>query len=113
MRTAEPRSATAQRRDVDPARWPDVVTPPEASRTRTAVTRAVLSRTLRRLPLRVRFADGGRLGTGGPVIEIHDPEAFHRRIGTQGLVGFGESYMAGEWDAPDLVAALTVLADHA
>ncbi|NEB77001.1 class I SAM-dependent methyltransferase, partial [Streptomyces sp. SID14478] len=36
-----------------------------------------------------------------------------RRIGRQGLVGFGESYMAGEWDAPDLVAALTVLAAHA
>ncbi|MER7680156.1 cyclopropane-fatty-acyl-phospholipid synthase family protein [Streptomyces sp. NPDC096934] len=113
MRTAEPRSATAQRRDVDPARWPDVVTPPEASRARTAVTRAVLARALRRLPLQARFADGGRLGTGGPVIEIHDPDAFHRRIGTGGLVGFGESYMAGEWDAPDLVAALTVLADHA
>jgi cyclopropane-fatty-acyl-phospholipid synthase len=63
--------------------------------------------------LQARFADGTRLGKGGPALEIHDPDAFHRRIGTHGLIGFGESYMAGEWDAPDLVAALTVLAGNA
>ncbi|MEB8336872.1 class I SAM-dependent methyltransferase [Streptomyces endophyticus] len=98
---------------VDPIRWPDVAAPPPASPPRTAVAAAVVRRALRQLPLRVRFADGTELGKGGPVLHIHRPEAFHRRIGKQGLVGFGESYMAGEWDAPDLVAALTVLASHA
>ncbi|MGW2997723.1 class I SAM-dependent methyltransferase, partial [Streptomyces sp. NPDC001193] len=29
-----------------------------------------------------------------------------------GLIGFGESYMAGEWDSDDLVGVLTVLASH-
>ncbi|MFE7857097.1 class I SAM-dependent methyltransferase [Streptomyces sp. NPDC057403] len=112
MRTAErptvPHGPTA----VDPARWPDVAAVPAASRARSAVTAAVVRRALRELPLRVRLAGGETLGKGGPLLEIRDPAAFHARIGTGGLVGFGESYMAGEWDAPDLVAALTVLAAH-
>jgi cyclopropane-fatty-acyl-phospholipid synthase len=113
MRTAESCPVAAPRQDTDPVGPPDVLTPPPSSWARTAVTRAVLRRALERLPLQARFADGTRLGAGGPVIEIHDPAAFHRRIGAQGLIGFGESYMAGEWDAPDLVAALTVLAGNA
>ncbi|MFJ6838447.1 class I SAM-dependent methyltransferase [Streptomyces sp. NPDC091209] len=113
MRTAESCPVEAPRQDTDPLRWPDVVTRPESSRARTAVTRTLLRRALERLPVQARFADGTRVGLGGPAIEIHDPSAFHRRIGAQGLVGFGESYMAGEWDAPDLVAALTVLAGNA
>ncbi|MFE1288477.1 class I SAM-dependent methyltransferase [Streptomyces sp. NPDC058751] len=92
---------------------PDAVPRPPSSRARTAVTRAVVRRALERLPLRARFADGTSAGLGGPVVEIHDPAAFHGRIGAQGLIGFGESYMAGEWDAPDLTAALTVFAGNA
>ena len=30
--------------------------------------------------------------------------------GASGLIGFGESYMAGDWDAPDLAGVLTVFA---
>ncbi|MFJ3640685.1 class I SAM-dependent methyltransferase [Streptomyces sp. NPDC090108] len=139
MRTAETRSATRRRAvhptaasipsptappeaaaattprpaAVDPDRWPDVAAPARSSAARTAVTAALLRRALRRLPLDVRFADGAPAGLGGPVLEIHDPKAFHARVGRHGLIGFGESYMAGEWDAPDLVAALTVLAGNA
>ncbi|MFJ8991901.1 class I SAM-dependent methyltransferase [Streptomyces sp. NPDC102279] len=113
MRTAESCPVETPRQDTDPVGRPDVMTRPDASRARTAVTRAVLRRALERLPLQARFADGTRVGLGGPVIDIHDPAAFHARIGTTGLIGFGESYMAGEWDAPDLVAALTVLAGNA
>lgn len=98
---------------VNADRWPDVAAVPRASWPVRAATRSVLERALRRLPLRVRFADGAALGLGGPLIEVHDPEAFHARIGTRGLIGFGESYMAGEWDALDLVGTLTVLAAHA
>ncbi|MFF0183772.1 class I SAM-dependent methyltransferase [Streptomyces sp. NPDC005244] len=113
MRTAESCPVETPRQDTDPDSRPDVLTRPDASRARTAVTRAVLRRALERLPLQARFADGTRVGLGGPVMDIHDPAAFHARIGTTGLIGFGESYMAGEWDAPDLVAALTVLAGNA
>ncbi|MFF4784056.1 class I SAM-dependent methyltransferase [Streptomyces griseorubiginosus] len=97
----------------DAARWPDIVAVPRPSRPRDTVTAALVRRALRGLPLRARLAGSGDVGLGGPVLQVHDPAAFHARIGTGGLVGFGESYMAGEWDAPDLVAALTVLAAHA
>ncbi|MEU1520094.1 class I SAM-dependent methyltransferase [Streptomyces sp. NPDC005811] len=114
MRTAEPRTTPENRAPAaDPGRWPAVAAVPSASRARAAVTEALVRRALRGLPLRARFAGGAALGRGGPLLEVHDPRAFHARIGTDGLVGFGESYMAGEWDAPDLVAALTVLAGHA
>ncbi|OIK26398.1 cyclopropane-fatty-acyl-phospholipid synthase [Streptomyces malaysiense] len=98
---------------VDPVRWPDVAVVPPASWARRTATETVVGRALRGLPVRARFAGGDTLGLGGPLLEVRDPAAFHARIGAGGLVGFGESYMAGEWDAPDPVAVLTVLAEHA
>ncbi|MFG2122563.1 class I SAM-dependent methyltransferase [Streptomyces sp. NPDC048710] len=98
---------------VDPARWPDVAAPPRAAWPRTAAAGALVRRALGRLPLWVRYAGDEPVGRGGPVLDVLDPRAFHARIGSRGLIGFGESYMAGEWDAPDPVAALTVLASHA
>jgi len=46
-------------------------------------------------------------------MEIRRPREFFRRIGASGLIGFGESYMAREWDSNDLTALLTVFAAHA
>ncbi|MFJ4860880.1 class I SAM-dependent methyltransferase [Streptomyces sp. NPDC088748] len=104
---------------VDPARWPDVARPPRASALRTAVAERILGRAFARLPLRVRHGNGERPVPGVPrqagalpTLVLHDAEAFHRRIAADGLIGFGESYMAGEWDSDDLVGALTVLAVH-
>ncbi|MFI5977315.1 class I SAM-dependent methyltransferase [Streptomyces sp. NPDC051452] len=111
--TARHRPGSQRTAPVDADRWPDVAAVPRASWPVRAVTASVLERALRRLPLRVRFAEGATLGLGGPLIEVHDAKAFFDRIGTCGLIGFGESYMAGEWDAPDPVGALTVLAAHA
>ncbi len=41
---------------------------------------------------------------------VHDPDEFFARIGTDGLIGFGEAYLTGAWDADDLGGFLTVLA---
>ena len=41
------------------------------------------------------------------------PGAFFRRFGASGLIGFGESYLAGDWDCADLTGLLTVFAAHA
>ena len=41
---------------------------------------------------------------------LHRPREFFRRIGASGLIGFGESYMAGDWDSADLPGLLTVFA---
>ncbi|MFD9571301.1 class I SAM-dependent methyltransferase [Streptomyces sp. NPDC059982] len=85
---------------------------PPISRTRAAVGRLIIRRALDRLPLQVRMGPDGVLGRGGPSMAVHDPAAFERRIAAEGLIGFGESYVAGEWDARDPVAVLTVLAGH-
>ncbi|MEY9875257.1 cyclopropane-fatty-acyl-phospholipid synthase [Streptacidiphilus sp. MAP12-33] len=96
---------------LDPQRWADVVRVPASSPLRTAIARAVIHRALSRLPLRVTFGERV-LGRGGPLLEVHDPEAFTARLARDGLIGFGESYQAGEWDAPDLPGALTVMAEQ-
>jgi cyclopropane-fatty-acyl-phospholipid synthase len=41
---------------------------------------------------------------------IHHPEEFFARIGRHQLIGFGEAYLTGAWDAEDLGGFLTVLA---
>ncbi|MEZ0111051.1 cyclopropane-fatty-acyl-phospholipid synthase [Catenulispora sp. EB89] len=69
-----------------------------------------------KLPLLVRYPDGRTEGAGHhrsratPVMVLHDPRSFFRRLGASRLIGFGESYQAGEWDSPELAELLTVFA---
>ncbi|CCA53682.1 SAM-dependent methyltransferase [Streptomyces venezuelae] len=98
-----------RRADVDAGRWPDVARPPSAAPARTAIARHFVGRALDRLAL-TGPATGARPSAAGPRLTLHDPDAFHRRIGRHGLIGFGESYMAGEWDSDDLAGVLTALA---
>jgi cyclopropane-fatty-acyl-phospholipid synthase len=44
---------------------------------------------------------------------VRDPGAFFARLGRGGKIGFGESYMAKEWDAEHLVEVLEALARQA
>ncbi|QMU69534.1 class I SAM-dependent methyltransferase [Streptacidiphilus sp. P02-A3a] len=93
-------------------RWPDLVTVPRAP-VRGLGVRLLLTRAARRLGVRVELPDGSVLAPapeGAPVLRLRDPDAFLQRVATGGLIGFGESYQAQEWDSPDLVAVLTVLA---
>ncbi|MEU0135889.1 cyclopropane-fatty-acyl-phospholipid synthase family protein [Streptomyces sp. NPDC006296] len=110
---AQARTGTPFLGGADPRRWPDVAAQPRASAVRTAVAERLVRHALARLPLRARLAGRDSIGLGGPLMEIRRPDAFFRRIGASGLIGFGESYMAGEWDSPDLVGVLTVLAGNA
>ena len=41
---------------------------------------------------------------------VSRPDEFFARIGSDGLIGFGEAYLTGAWDADDLGGFLTVLA---
>ena len=97
---------------IDHTTWPDIAVasgPPA----RAAIARVLFTRAAARLPLRVRFPDGRLLGAGSldsPVMNLRRPEEFFRRLGAGGLVGFGEAYMAGDWDAADLTGLLTVFA---
>lgn len=73
----------------------------------------LLRRAAARLPVRVTYPDGTVVGAADPTLPtmaIHNPDAFARRVGRHGLIGFGESYMAGEWSADDLVGLLAEFA---
>jgi len=99
---------------VDPRRWPDVAAVPGGA-VRAAAARALFTRAAGRLPLRVATPGGVTFGAGGeqaPVLTLHRPARFYRRVGAAGLIGFGESYMAGDWDCADLTGLLTVFAQH-
>jgi len=65
--------------------------------------------------LRIRLGDhchemhGSEAGPSGE-IRLHRPFQFARRIATRGHLGLGESYLAGDWDSPDLTALIHTLA---
>jgi cyclopropane-fatty-acyl-phospholipid synthase len=98
---------------IDPSRWPDLAAVPEAAG-RARLARRIFARMVARLPLRVLGPSGRRLGGGGgertPAMTLHRPAEFFARIGAHGLIGFGESYQTGAWDAEDLTALLSVFA---
>ena len=62
------------------------------------------------LPRRHRPRQGAAPGHTYPVMTLNRPEAFAARLGDGGLIGLGESYMAGDWDADDLTAVMEVFA---
>ena len=99
---------------IDADRWPDVAVA-AGSPVRAAVARALFTTAVAQLPLRVRLPDGRLFGAGAPaapVMVLHQPREFFRRLGASGLIGFGESYLAGDWDCADLTGLLTVFAAH-
>ncbi len=97
---------------IDRQLWPDIDVVPDRPM-RALVARRLVRRALKTLPLRVTTADGREFGAGGPsdpALHLVRPDAFYQRLGAGGLIGFGESFMAGDWIADDVVGVLTVLA---
>lgn len=97
---------------IDPTRWPDVAHPPRGpvAVLSGAVADQLLRRAAATLPVRLALPDGTLIGAADPTLPtmvVEQPEALARRIGCHGLIGFGESYMAGEWHSTDLVGLLT------
>jgi cyclopropane-fatty-acyl-phospholipid synthase len=104
----------AETRLIDPGQWPDVAAV-RGSAARGEVARVLFRAAVSRLPVRVQLPGGRRLGGGGdsaPLMTVHNPGAFFTRLGSGGLIGFGESYLAGEWDCSDLTGLMTVFARH-
>ena len=103
------------RTPISPQRWPDVARVPSGPL--SIVAAPIADRLLRnaaaRLPLRMVYPDGTVIGAADPTLPtmvIHHPDRLARRIGRYGLIGFGESYMAGEWSSDDLAGVLTEFA---
>jgi cyclopropane-fatty-acyl-phospholipid synthase len=78
----------------------------------TAVARMLFHRVVPSLAVRVELPDGRIVGGGGPdapLMRVRRDD-FFRRLGRHGLIGFGEAFMAGDWDADDPAAVLTPFA---
>jgi cyclopropane-fatty-acyl-phospholipid synthase len=78
-----------------------------------AIADRLFRRAVARLPLRVGYPDGTVIGAADPTLPtmvVHRPDAMVRRVGRYGLIGFGESYMAGDWSSDDLANLLTAFA---
>jgi cyclopropane-fatty-acyl-phospholipid synthase len=103
-RTAEPGL-------VEPSvdRWADLTPIRRGPRARVsaAVAARIFGRVTHRLGLQVATDDDP-----GADLVLHRPEEFFTRLGSDGLIGFGESYMTGAWDAEDLGGTLTVLCEQ-
>ena len=99
---------------IDPTLWPDVAAVPR-SPVRAAVARRIFTSATNHLPLRVTEPDGRRYGAGGfgdPELRLVRPNTFFHRLGATGTIGFGEAYMAGDWEADDLAGVLSAFAAH-
>lgn len=80
---------------------------------RAAIAERLFRHAVRDLPVRIAFAGGERLGTGGPgapLMRLERPTEFFRRLGADAKIGFGEAYMAGDWSSPEPAELLTPFA---
>lgn len=105
--------------------WTELPAVPHAP-LQAAIARRIFTRAAARLGVTVELPDGRLLvkpsggqadeagtiqpGQPTPVMRLHRPSQFFRRLGHDGLIGLGESYMAGDWDADDVASVLTPFA---
>jgi cyclopropane-fatty-acyl-phospholipid synthase len=101
---------TAHDAAVDLERWP-AMTDPKPSRTRARLAVTLLKRVVDHTGIRIELPDGTAWGApSAPTMRVLNADKFFTRLGRDGLIGFGESYMAGDWDSDELVAVLTPMA---
>ncbi|WP_037174123.1 SAM-dependent methyltransferase [Rhodococcoides fascians] len=108
-------SAAGPRPSVDPRVWPQIAHVPDGMKVAAAAPVAdfLFRRAVAGLQVRVAMPDGEVIGAGSadaPLMTVYRPHDFAARVGDSGLIGFGEAYMAGDWDAEDLTAVLEVFA---
>lgn len=91
--------------------WPGLHDVPSGPRTAVSarIARRLFKAAVDRLDVTVVVGDDS-WGRGGPVAVVHRPEELFTRLGRHQLIGFGEAYLTGAWDAEDLGGFLTVLA---
>jgi cyclopropane-fatty-acyl-phospholipid synthase len=98
-----------------PVRWPGLALRPRAS-ARAAAARLIFEHAAGRVPVRVTYPGGRVLGAGSaadPEFTIVRPGAFFAQLGRDAKIGFGDSYLAGDWRAgpgTDLADLLTPFA---
>ncbi len=101
----------------DVTRWPDMAKVPRA-RLRGMLAKLLIGRWAHSLTFRIALNTEELYGASNmapsaakePVLLLRRPESFYHRIGARGLIGFGEAYQVGDWEASDLVGLLTIFA---
>jgi cyclopropane-fatty-acyl-phospholipid synthase len=78
------------------ADWP-TLEPPRSNPVRRAAAMTAIRYIARDLPATIEM-DGRRFGQGGPVMQVHRAGQFLDRLGQDAGSGFGEAYLAGDWD---------------
>lgn len=93
---------------VDPERWPALAPPTGVGGGPAGLVAQALRRAARDLGIRIDYPDASAAGDYDADVRVvlRDPEVFWARLATSGVVGLGESFMAGEWATPDLCAAI-------
>ena len=97
--------------------WQGLANVPRAPVSAT-VARLIFERAVSGLPLRVSYPDGRAFGRGSPespVFDVVRPSAFFARVGRDRKIGFGDSFVAGDWrpgTGTDLAELLTVFAER-
>jgi cyclopropane-fatty-acyl-phospholipid synthase len=92
--------------------WQDLGAAPRHKPVHTAIAHALFHHVVPTLAVRVELPDGRVVGGGdadAPRMRVRSDD-FFRRLGSDGLIGFGEAFMAGVWDADDPAAVLTPFA---
>jgi cyclopropane-fatty-acyl-phospholipid synthase len=93
--------------------WPSLRAP-RPNPVRRAAAMAAIRYISRDLPATI-VMDGNHYGNGGPVMQVHRPGPFLDRLGHDAGTGFGEAFLAGDWDpAPgtDLAELLLPFAER-
>jgi len=96
-------------------RWPSIARTPRAPLAAT-IARLIFERAVHKIPVRATYPGGASIGGGSadsPTFDLVRPSAFFARLGRDTKIGFGESYMAGDWrtgPGTDLADLLTPFA---
>ena len=103
--------------DIATRNWPAIARTPRTP-VKARIARAIVRPAVDRLPVRLSFPNGTSWGAGAtvdPEMHVVRPAAFFARLGNDTKIGFGESYMAGDWTAgpgTDLADLLTPFASR-
>jgi cyclopropane-fatty-acyl-phospholipid synthase len=103
---------TIQEKSTATNAWTDLYAAPR-SPFRAYAAERLFRFVVNRLPVRVVLPDGSMFGGGdaaGPLMRLHRPVDFFHRLGVDAKIGFGESYMAGDWTTDDIADLLTPFA---
>jgi len=79
------------------ATWPTLARP-RSNPVRRAGAAAAIRMVARDLPATIHLDSNRSYGLGGPAMRVHRTSAFLDRLGHDAGSGFGEAYLAGDWD---------------